>query len=84
MQDWQTVDPANFQISINGGKPSSLDTLVEAGSYAVFMKDSPLYDVDDKHSALESFKAAFPGGFAWEVLEVFSGKKDSNNSNLNR
>ena len=47
------------------------------GNYLMFLEDSPLYDTTlvSNEEAQDSFKECFPGGFAWEVLDVFSGRR---------
>ena len=50
--------------------------IILVGNYIMLMWDSPLFDAskETSDSALTTFKAAFPAGFAWEVLEVQSGR----------
>lgn len=49
---------------------------MEMGSYNTVMQNQPLYD-SEVHSFEAShglFRSAFSEGFAWELLEVFSGE----------
>jgi hypothetical protein len=75
-QEWGTVDPDKFHIRTNGGRKFSLKEAAEFGSYKTLLWDCPLVDVENEtlESTFTNFKSAFPDGFAWEVLEVFSGK----------
>lgn len=66
-----------FFISSNNGKKFNLDDNINIGNYNILLHDSVLYDTS-KLSNEEShglFRNVFKDGFAWEVLEVFSGKK---------
>ena len=76
MQDWGTLDTQKFRLRSNGSRPFTLKDNMEYGSYKMLMWNSPLFDKDKEtnEGALHNFKQAFPGGFAWEVLEVFSGE----------
>ena len=49
---------------------------MEVGSYNALMQNQPLYN-SNKHTFESShalFRSVFSEGFAWELLEVFSGK----------
>ena len=76
IQDWRTVIPEKFTISANGGPKYTLQENLDIGSYNVLLKDSVLYDAESEtiDSALDLFKGAMPGGFAWELTELYSGK----------
>lgn len=47
------------------------------GNYIMTMQDSPLFDASKEtwESSHSLFNEAFPDGFAWELLEVFSGNR---------
>ena len=49
---------------------------VAMGNYLMLLEASPLYDTstESKDESQSVFKKCFPGGFAWELLDVFSGK----------
>ncbi|WAQ99185.1 PRPX-like protein, partial [Mya arenaria] len=66
--DWQTVDKDNFYIRMNG------DVLLK-GSYSFLMTETPLYDASNEthETSHKMFHDVFKNGFAWEVLEVYSG-----------
>lgn len=77
---FKTIQPHKFRFSVNGGPwMSALETL-EVGSYNALMKTS----LEEEHQSYKAsketfesshdvFRTTFPGGFAWEVLEVYSG-----------
>lgn len=74
-KDWQSVERDTFRISVNGGRQFTLKDNIEIGNYNILMWDSPLYQAKEETniSSHKLFRQAMPGGFAWEVLEVFSG-----------
>ena len=71
------MDHENFVITVNGGRKLNLTSNIAMGNYLMFLEDSPLYDTTavTNEEAQDSFKECFPGGFAWEVLDVFSGRR---------
>ncbi|KAF6261999.1 pathogen-related protein [Scenedesmus sp. NREL 46B-D3] len=64
----------NFRYSQNGGAAIDTAELIQRGSYNVLINDasyiSQNFNFEDSHDA---FKEAFPGGFAWECLDVLAG-----------
>lgn len=75
--EWETVDHENYVVSANGGRRFIGKEGALAGNYNWLMEnmDKKLYDseketFDSSHSL---FRTAFPNGFPWEVLKVFSG-----------
>jgi hypothetical protein len=73
---WQTMDTSKLKIFINGKGGYSASDLSLVGPYNAMIGDShPGYEAskEDFLSAEKLFKDAMPRGFAWEVLEVFSG-----------
>ncbi|XP_033760563.1 pathogen-related protein-like [Pecten maximus] len=74
-EDWQSIERDTFTISSNGGRRFKLKDNIEIGNYNMLMWDSPLYQAEEEtnQSSHQLFRQAMPGGFAWEVLEVFSG-----------
>lgn len=71
---WVSMVSERFRTRVNGGPWATSADLVEQGSYNVLIGDSPFYDrarqtFDSSH---DTFHTAMPGGFFWEVLEVFS------------
>ncbi|KAK3088023.1 hypothetical protein FSP39_013622 [Pinctada imbricata] len=74
LQDWKSVTQ-DFAFQVNGGPKFNAKDNVDRGNYNMLLEGSPLYDVckESNASSHEMFKKAFPEGFAWELLEVFSG-----------
>lgn len=80
-QDYKTVDPSKFTMSVNGRKPLTLEGIRQiGGGYNAFMQTSlpeemRSYDPtkETKESGHTTFTTAFPRGFAFEVLQVYSG-----------
>ena len=67
-----------FKISCNGGRKFDLADNIELGNYNILMHESPLYDATQTNQASHDlFRGTFLSGFAWEVLEVFSGMIDN-------
>jgi len=75
IKDWRSVDPEKYHISVNGGPRFNLEENIRMGNYIMTMQDSPLFDASKEtwESSHSLFNEAFPDGFAWELLEVFSG-----------
>eukprot|EP00105_Crassostrea_gigas_P028451 XP_011450104.2 PREDICTED: pathogen-related protein [Crassostrea gigas] len=73
--DWKSVDKKVFTISSNGGKKFNLDDNISIGNYNILMCESPLYNAvkETNQSSHDLFRNVFTTGFAWEVLQVFSG-----------
>lgn len=70
---WVSMVAERFRTRVNGGAWASSADLVEKGSYNVLIGDSPYYRANQSfESSHHTFLAAMPGGFFWEVLEVFS------------
>lgn len=75
LQDWQTVDRENFTVRANGGYIGSLQDNIDIGNYNIMLMQSPLFDgTIPRQKSVDLFFNAFPGGFAWELLELFSGE----------
>lgn len=76
-KDWTTVEVDNFCVQVNGGREISGEEAARVGSYNWIMDDTSkeLYDAQAHtfESSHKLFRGAFVGGFALEVLEVFSG-----------
>ncbi|KAI5070611.1 hypothetical protein GOP47_0014954 [Adiantum capillus-veneris] len=77
---FKTIHPENFRFSVNGGQWMNAEETLKVGSYNVLLRTS-LKGEHEAYKAIEEtfetshdvFKSTFPGGFAWEVLEVYSG-----------
>lgn len=73
-QEWISVVQDKFQMSTNGGTSYKLEDLVQAGTYKLLIGNTPNYKAteEDFESSTNLFHTAFPDGFLWEVLEVYS------------
>lgn len=74
---WSTVEPDDFCAQVNGGPIATAKDIATKGSYNWLLQNASknLYDVEAHtfESSLHLFRSTFVDGFAWEVLEVFSG-----------
>ena len=68
---------ADFKFKVNNGEVVGAKELLQNGSYKRLLQNVPkeLYNSESHtlESAQELFHSTFTKGFAWEVLEVFSG-----------
>ncbi|KAM0938321.1 putative NTF2-like domain superfamily protein [Dioscorea sansibarensis] len=78
--DFKTINPQKFRVCANGRKEFSGEEFLELGSYNALLKTSmpekfQYYKAGNEtfESSKKIFKSAFPRGFAWEVLSVYSG-----------
>ncbi|XP_059280112.1 pathogen-related protein-like [Lycium ferocissimum] len=79
--DFKTVDPTKFTISVNGRKGlTPADSAKLGGSYNIFLQTSlpenvRLYNPDEEtfESSQKVFRSIFLRGFAIEILHVYSG-----------
>ncbi|KAL3418658.1 hypothetical protein PVAG01_10374 [Phlyctema vagabunda] len=74
VNDWRTVDKANYTFAINGGPPQSAEHMLKVGTYNAVIAANEYYspEYSDFSSSHKTFKRMMPF-FAWEVLEVYSG-----------
>ncbi|EFJ11894.1 hypothetical protein SELMODRAFT_125190 [Selaginella moellendorffii] len=83
IKDFKSIDAENFSFSVNGNHSMTGEELLRTGSYNALLaslehggaNNPPLYKSSQEtfESSHEIFRGVFPNGFAWEVLEVFSG-----------
>ncbi|KAB5534548.1 hypothetical protein DKX38_017634 [Salix brachista] len=80
LQDFKTINPDKFKLIVNGRKGLSGEEILGLGSYNALLKSSlpkefQCYKADEEtfESSHDAFLSAFPRGFAWEVLSVYSG-----------
>ncbi|BAS74190.1 Os01g0731600 [Oryza sativa Japonica Group] len=80
LQDFKSVSPGLFRLSVNGGRPLTGEETLAVGSYNALLASPILpgagaYDAaaETFESSHDLFRAAFPRGFAWEVIRVYSG-----------
>ncbi|MCX7594243.1 MAG: SnoaL-like polyketide cyclase [Fischerella sp.] len=73
-QQWVSVVQDKFRMSTNGGPDYELSKLVESGTYKLLIGDTQHYKASEENfqTSTNLFHTAFPNGFLWEVLEVFS------------
>ncbi|GAA6619704.1 ester cyclase [Scytonema sp. NUACC26] len=71
---WLSVVNEQFRMSSNGGVEYTASDVIKAGTYNLFMPDTEAYKASEEtfESSGKLFRTAFPKGFLWEVLEVFS------------
>jgi len=71
---WKSMDVSKFRVAVNGGCPATAQLMADIGPYNLLIGETTHYtgkvSFEDSNS---NFSSAFPEGFAWEVLEVFSG-----------
>ncbi|KAK7324520.1 hypothetical protein VNO77_28141 [Canavalia gladiata] len=80
LQDFKTINPEKFKLFVNGREGLSGEETLSLGSYNALLKSSlpeelKPYKADEEtfESSHEEFRSAFPRGFAWEVIKVYSG-----------
>jgi hypothetical protein len=73
-QQWISVVQDKFRMSTNGGPSYTVSDLVESGTYKLLIGNTEHYKASEENfeSSTKLFHTAFPNGFLWEVLEVFS------------
>ncbi|MDF5730778.1 MAG: SnoaL-like polyketide cyclase [Rhizonema sp. PD38] len=74
-QQWLSVVNDQFRMSSNGGPAYTAEYAAQQGTYNLFISDTEHYKASEEtfESSAHLFHNAFPNGFLWEVLEVFSG-----------
>ncbi|KAL1824128.1 hypothetical protein ACET3Z_010906 [Daucus carota] len=80
IQDFKSINPDKFRLIVNGRESLSGEETLRLGSYNALLK-SPLpeglqyYKAEEEsfQSSHDAFRSAFPRGFAWEVIGVYSG-----------
>lgn len=80
LKDFKTINPTKFKLFVNGRKALSGEETLAVGSYNALLQTSlpPEFqyyraDTETFESSHDLFRTAFPRGFAWEVLSVYSG-----------
>ncbi|KAJ1441652.1 NTF2-like domain superfamily [Sesbania bispinosa] len=80
LQDFRTLNPEKFKLFVNGREGLSAEETLSLGSYNALLKSSlpedfKPYNSDEEtfESSHEVFRSAFPRGFAWEVIKVYTG-----------
>ncbi|XP_068664678.1 pathogen-related protein [Aristolochia californica] len=80
LQDFKTINPEKFKFFVNGRNGLSGEETLKLGSYNAMLQSSlpeefMYYKADEEsfESSHDVFRSALPRGFAWEVLQVYSG-----------
>ncbi|KAK7272589.1 hypothetical protein RJT34_29286 [Clitoria ternatea] len=80
LQDFKTINPEKFKLFVNGRDGLSAEETLSMGSYNALLQSSlpeelKPYKANEEsfESSHEAFRSAFPRGFAWEVIKVYSG-----------
>ena len=73
-QQWISVVQDKFCMSTNGGPNYKLEDLLSEGTYKLLIGDTQQYKASEENfeTSTNLFHSAFPEGFLWEVLEVYS------------
>jgi hypothetical protein len=71
---WLSVATDRFRMSLNGGLVHDAIATAQRGTYNALIGDNPYYQGSKEtfESSHDLFHGTFPGGFLWEVLEVYS------------
>ncbi|WP_250284665.1 MULTISPECIES: ester cyclase [unclassified Frankia] len=71
---WVSMVTERLRVQVNGGPAATAADLAEKGSYNILIGENPHYSAGNEtfESSHEVFHKAFPGGFFWEVLDVYS------------
>ncbi|MFQ4142003.1 SnoaL-like polyketide cyclase [Chlorogloeopsis sp. ULAP02] len=71
---WLSVVNDKFRMSSNGGQAYTAEEVSASGTYNLFIGDTENYQASQEtfESSGKLFRTAFPKGFLWEVLEVYS------------
>ncbi|MBA0759036.1 hypothetical protein Gotri_021975 [Gossypium trilobum] len=80
LQDFKSINHEKFKLIVNGREGLKGEEALKMGSYNALLKNSlpkefQYYKADEEsfESSHEAFRSAFPRGFAWEVIHVYSG-----------
>uniref|UniRef100_A0A2P2KBD7 Pathogen-related protein n=1 Tax=Rhizophora mucronata TaxID=61149 RepID=A0A2P2KBD7_RHIMU len=80
LYDFKTINPEKFKLIVNGREGLDAEETLKLGSYNALLKTSTpkefqYYKADEEtfESSHDAFRSAFPRGFAWEVIQVYSG-----------
>ena len=76
LEQWGSVNQEKYRVTVNGSQWFEGKVVAEMGNYNALLHQCPKdkYDAEKEtfESSHETFREAFPRGFPWEVLEVFS------------
>jgi hypothetical protein len=73
-KQWITVVQDKFRMTTNGGASYTVNDIVQSGTYKLLIGDTTHYKAseEDFETSTKLFHNAFPNGFLWEVLEIYS------------
>lgn len=73
--EWISIVAEKFRMSTNGGKAYTAEDVAEAGTYNLFLGETPHYSAKEEtfDSSAKLFHTTFENGFLWELIEVLSG-----------
>lgn len=73
-KQWLSVVNDKFRMSSNGGEEFTAEDVSRSGTYNLFIGETEEYKPSEEtfESSGRLFRSAFPKGFLWEVLEVYS------------
>jgi hypothetical protein len=73
-QQWLSIVQDKFSMRTNGGSNYTVADIVESGTYKLLIGNTKNYQADAENfeTSTQLFHNAFPNGFLWEVLEVYS------------
>ena len=73
--EWVSIVQDKFVMQTNNGRAYTPQEIARVGTYNTFLLKSEHYDPnqEDFQSSANVFHTAFPEGFLWEVVEVYSG-----------
>ena len=73
-QQWISVVQDKFRMSTNGGTNFKLEDLLQSGTYKLLIGNTKYYKASEENfeTSTNLFHSAFPEGFLWEILEVYS------------
>jgi hypothetical protein len=71
---WLSVVQDKFRMSTNGGYGYTITDLISSGTYKLLIGNTKHYKASEENfeTSTNLFHTAFPDGFLWEVLEVYS------------
>lgn len=74
-KQWLTVVQDKFYFRTNGGRKYKVEDLIESGTYKLLIGDTQHYKASEENfeTSTNLFHQAFPNGFLWELVEVYSG-----------
>ena len=69
-----TIVQDKFRMSTNGGTEYTVTDLVQSGTYKLLIGNTQHYRASEENfeTSTNLFHTAFPDGFLWEVVEIYS------------